>query len=156
MVEDFADIEHVPTGGLKSNIPTAQIIAPKIETSNMAGSIQHGYIRREPMIRGPLENLPSVQSSEGKLSAVGFEQYQMYPSAYEETIQKAVERETPETDADVFPLTNPEAEPLLVSDNETSEVHVSIPSEVQKHLEPLEQAKLPPAANSKVLSRDPE
>ena len=85
--EGFADIEHVPTGGIRSEMPTAQIIAPVMEKTNMAGSIQYGYIRREPMIRGPMETLPNMQSTEGQHSDVGFEQSQMYPAAYGNTIQ---------------------------------------------------------------------
>ena len=73
--EVFADIEHVPAGGIRSEMPAAQIIAQKREPPSMAASIQYGYIRREPMMRGPLETLAGMQSSEEQLTGVGFEQY---------------------------------------------------------------------------------
>ena len=80
--EVIADIEHVPTGGIRSEMPTAQIIAHMRETPSMAGSIQHGYIRREPMMRGPMETLPGMQSHEAQLSGPDVYPYDTYPAAY--------------------------------------------------------------------------
>ena len=85
--EVFADIEHVPAGGIRSEMPTARIIAQQRQTTSMAASIQYGYIRREPMMRGPMETLPGMPPTEGQLPDIGLEQYQPYTGAEGDTIQ---------------------------------------------------------------------
>ncbi len=80
--EVFADIEHVPSSGMGSEMPAARMISQRSEPPSMAGSIQYGYIRREPMIRGPLETLPGMQPAEDHLPGIGFKGYQPQTASY--------------------------------------------------------------------------
>lgn len=74
--EVTAEIEHVPSSGIKGEIPTAQIVTQQMEDRRIAGAIHHGYVRREPLMRGPVETLPGVQPSAGN-PAFDSDQYQI-------------------------------------------------------------------------------
>jgi len=69
--ELIADIEHVPSGGIKSDIPAAQIVARQAQYQTMAGSVQYGYVKREPMMRGPVQRVPDSQGPSQKLHQPG-------------------------------------------------------------------------------------
>ena len=74
--EVIADIEHVPAGGIRSDMPAAQIVAQQMQSQTMAGSVQYGYVKREPMMRGPVQTLPGSQGPEVQLPVADYEQYQ--------------------------------------------------------------------------------